>query len=253
MPQQTQEETGRRLDLSVTQVAASALATVVGAVLASELGVYGTVLGAAVVSVGATTGTAVFQHLFRRTGDQLRGAAVQPDTEQPEPTAVARPDLLETADPAATAGVLNSGWNEPQLVRARRRWTWKSYAVVSALVFGLAMVPIVVVELVAGKPMHDITTGQTGSGTSFNPGGGTPATPPPGSPTPSSGSTDPSHVPSSSPSPSTSPSPSPSTSPSPDASPSPTPSGAGSTPTTTGAPTAPADDAATVPASPSGS
>ncbi|MEV7121893.1 hypothetical protein [Kitasatospora griseola] len=151
------EEKGerKRLDLTMTQVAASALATVVGAVLASELGVYGTILGAAVVSVGATTGSAVFQHLFKRTGERLRnrGAESVP-VEPPRP---------------APAGGISQDWNAPQLVRAKRRWTWKSYTAVSVLVFAIAMVPIVAVELAAGKPLHDITTGQDGSGTSFNP------------------------------------------------------------------------------------
>ncbi|MFI9201750.1 hypothetical protein [Streptomyces sp. NPDC053048] len=72
---------GRRLDLSVAQVAGSALAAVVAALLAGKLGVYGTVIGAGVVSVVATTGGTVFQHVFKRTGEQIREAA----TVQPEP------------------------------------------------------------------------------------------------------------------------------------------------------------------------
>ncbi|MGI5340497.1 hypothetical protein ACQEVS_25430 [Streptomyces sp. CA-181903] len=68
---------GKRLDLSVAQVAGSALAAVVAALLAGKLGVYGTVIGAGVVSVVATTGGTVFQHLFRRTGEQVRDVAVQ--------------------------------------------------------------------------------------------------------------------------------------------------------------------------------
>ncbi|MFF4159073.1 hypothetical protein [Streptomyces sp. NPDC001678] len=66
---------GRRLELSVAQVAGSALAAVVAALLAGKLGVYGTVLGAGVVSVVATTGGTVFQHLFKRTGEQIRDVA----------------------------------------------------------------------------------------------------------------------------------------------------------------------------------
>ncbi|WP_193581926.1 hypothetical protein [Streptomyces mobaraensis] len=68
---------GKRLDLSVAQVAGSALAAVIAALLAGKLGVYGTVIGAGVVSVVATTGGTVFQHLFRRTGEQVRDAAAQ--------------------------------------------------------------------------------------------------------------------------------------------------------------------------------
>ncbi|MGW4807001.1 hypothetical protein [Kitasatospora sp. NPDC004272] len=158
-PDRAEQETGRRrLDLTAAQVAASAMAAVAGAVLASELGVYGTILGAAVVSVGATIGSALFQHLFKRTGEQLRNA-VERGTES---TPAARPK------PAPANGI-SRDWNAPRVLRAKRRWTWKSYAAVSGLVFVLAMVPIVAVELAAGKPMHDITTGQDGGGTSFNP------------------------------------------------------------------------------------
>ncbi|MFF5444265.1 hypothetical protein [Streptomyces sp. NPDC012888] len=64
-----------KLDLSVAQVAGSSLATVAAALLASKLGVYGTILGAGVVSVVATAGGPVIQHLFRRTGDKVRETA----------------------------------------------------------------------------------------------------------------------------------------------------------------------------------
>ncbi|GAA2818066.1 hypothetical protein GCM10010441_48130 [Kitasatospora paracochleata] len=227
-----QEVRRRRIDLSVAQVAASALAAVVGAVLASELGVYGTVLGAAVVSIGATTGGAVFQHMFRRTGEQLRSAVVRGSApERPEPPRAA---------PAGLSGLsgLSSEWNTPRVLRARRRWTWRSYAIASALVFVLAMAPIVVVELAAGRPLNAITTGQSGTGTSFNPG--RPAAPRQETDTQRPGgagdradvpSAAPSHSPSAPPSASPSGSPtgaasaSPSAPPSPPASPSPSPGG----------------------------
>jgi hypothetical protein len=67
----------RRLDLNVPQVAGSAVASVVAAKFASNLGVYGTILGAGVVSAIATFSGSVFQHFFRRTGEQIRDAAVQ--------------------------------------------------------------------------------------------------------------------------------------------------------------------------------
>ncbi|MEV4616302.1 hypothetical protein AB0K43_27470 [Kitasatospora sp. NPDC049258] len=186
-------EGGRgRLDLSVAQVAASALATVVGAVLASELGVYGTIIGAAVVSVGATVGSAFFQHLFRRTGEQLRGAVDR------GPGATANglrqvPAACE-AGPAAPSGE----WNEPQLVRARRRWTWRTGAAVSVLVFALAMVPILAVEVLAGEPVSSLTGGDSRTGTSFNPGRGESVRSPSG-PERSTGGSDPAAVPPSAP------------------------------------------------------
>ncbi|NGN66717.1 hypothetical protein G5C51_22785 [Streptomyces sp. A7024] len=81
---QKQSETGterpngdqKKIDLSGAQVAGSAAATVVTAFLASSMGVYGTIIGAGVVSVGATAGGAVFQHFFRRTGEQIKEVAV---------------------------------------------------------------------------------------------------------------------------------------------------------------------------------
>ncbi|MDH6136034.1 hypothetical protein P3T37_005453 [Kitasatospora sp. MAA4] len=162
----------KRIDLSVAQVAASALAAVVGAVLASELGVYGTIIGAAVVSVGATTGGAVFHHVFRRTGEQLR--EVTDRAAGPGVNALTQVPLTDTAPvPAAWLPDGPSGeWNDSPVLRARRRWTWKTYTAVSALVFGIAMVPIVSVELAWGKSVHSMTTGQDGGGTSIFPGGG---------------------------------------------------------------------------------
>ncbi|MGK4580809.1 hypothetical protein [Kitasatospora sp. HPMI-4] len=184
-----------RIDLSVAQVAASALAAVVGAVLASELGVYGTILGAAVVSIGATTGGAVFQHLFRRTGEQIRsavdrgpGVTVNDLRQVPADGAVASP----MASP-----VISPEWNEPQTVRAKRRWTWKTYSAVSGLIFVLAMTPILAVELIADKPMHSIVTGDgSSSGTSLNPGRRSEQPPPADHPSGGSAGTDPSTVPS---------------------------------------------------------
>ncbi|MFB7155167.1 hypothetical protein ACFCYA_37795, partial [Streptomyces virginiae] len=75
----------KKLDLSVAQVAGSSLATVAAALLASKMGVYGTILGAGVVSVVATAGGPVIQHLFRRTGDQLRESA-RPKARQAPPS-----------------------------------------------------------------------------------------------------------------------------------------------------------------------
>ncbi|MBO1335747.1 hypothetical protein [Streptomyces sp. VRA16 Mangrove soil] len=83
----------KRLDLSVPQVAGSAVAAVVAAKLASGLGVYGTILGAGVVSALATCGGTVFQHFFRRTGEQIRDVAVtaKPKGRQVPVTAEGRP------------------------------------------------------------------------------------------------------------------------------------------------------------------
>jgi hypothetical protein len=67
---------GRRIDVSATQVVASLLATVTGAVAASYLGVAGTLIGAAIGSVASTAGTSLYRHYLARSQERLRKAAV---------------------------------------------------------------------------------------------------------------------------------------------------------------------------------
>src|SRR3954452_24197237 len=77
-------------DISGAQVAGSALAAVSAAVVASFLGVGGTVLGAALGSIVASVGGAIYSHSFRRAGDRLGETRVL--------TVVTRP-LAGRADP----------------------------------------------------------------------------------------------------------------------------------------------------------
>lgn len=73
-----------RLNLTTSQVAASALAACCASIVASYLGVAGTVIGAAIGSVVATIGAAVYAHLFRRGGDRIK-QTLQVTTVVPEP------------------------------------------------------------------------------------------------------------------------------------------------------------------------
>jgi hypothetical protein len=66
---------GRRIELSATQVIASLLAAVTGAVAASYAGVAGTVIGVAVMSLASTAGAAVYKHYLARSKERLRSAA----------------------------------------------------------------------------------------------------------------------------------------------------------------------------------
>ncbi|MEU9720938.1 hypothetical protein [Streptomyces sp. NPDC047976] len=135
------EEQGRRkLDLSVTQVAGSSLATVAAALLASKMGVYGTILGAGVVSVVATAGGPVIQHLFRRTGDQLRESA------RPRARQVPSPDGEQgTAVPAPAPGEFGEATVHGTRVRG-----WKRTAVASGAAFALALGGLGTYEAFAG-------------------------------------------------------------------------------------------------------
>jgi hypothetical protein len=64
----------RGLQLSGTQVTASVLATLTGAVAASYLGVGGTLVGAAVGSLASTMGTEIYKHYLLRSQERLRTA-----------------------------------------------------------------------------------------------------------------------------------------------------------------------------------
>ncbi|MFB7247422.1 hypothetical protein ACFCYX_33750 [Streptomyces populi] len=151
----------RRLDLSVPQVAGSAVAAVVAAKLASYFGVYGTILGAGLVSVVATCGGTLFQHFFRRTGEQIRDVTVP-----------ARPK------PRPLPGPLGE-FTEGTVYRARVK-SWKRPLVATALVFGVTMAGITTYETVSGRSFsgdgasttvgdafkgHTAGSGSSGSGT----------------------------------------------------------------------------------------
>jgi hypothetical protein len=65
----------RRIELSIIQVASSVLAAVTAAIVASSLGVAGTIIGVAIVSFATTAGTAVYRYYLGRTQERLRSAA----------------------------------------------------------------------------------------------------------------------------------------------------------------------------------
>ncbi|MFC8872969.1 hypothetical protein ACFUAC_35875 [Streptomyces sp. NPDC057148] len=149
------EVRSRRIDLSVPQVAGSALAAVVAAKLASSFGVYGTILGAGLISVIATCGGSVLQHFFKRTGEQLRvkrtGGALRT---VPAPAA--------GAGPAMAPG----GFTEGTVYRARTRGR-KRPLVAAALVFGVTMAGITAYELASGETLsggQSTTVGSAFSG-----------------------------------------------------------------------------------------
>lgn len=158
-------EERRRIELNGTQVAASALAAVSSAFLLSSLGAAGTMIGAAIASVCATVGSAVYIHLFRRTGDQLRDVRAQMTTHPRQPAIPAPPGsedatrVMPVFDPGrgaaaeplpALPGTAASGGSRDG-ERPRNR-TWLARSVVGAVaVFAIAMAAITVTELGMGK------------------------------------------------------------------------------------------------------
>ncbi|MBM9435223.1 hypothetical protein JT723_05095 [Streptomyces bryophytorum] len=182
------------------QVAGSAVAAVVAAKLASNLGVYGTIVGAGVVSVLGTCGGSILQHFFRRTGRQVQEVAVQarpgvrrireqawPRADRADRTAPTRALPAQTAplpDPGIADGYGDScgdGYGEATSYRAGAKRNWKRPAVAVALAFGLTMAGITVYEAAAGENIsghgHGTTIGNAVTGHGSAHSGGTPPTP----------------------------------------------------------------------------
>ncbi|MGW0465921.1 hypothetical protein ACWDX6_11690 [Streptomyces sp. NPDC003027] len=149
-------ETAKRLDLSVAQVSGSAIAAVVAAKLASTLGVYGTILGAGVISVIATCGGSVFQHLFKRTGEQIRVVAVQaePVKASPRPARRAAPDRTRVPPAAGEpAAPPNDGEFGLPTTHGTRVRGWKRSAVAAGVVFLVSMGGITGYELISDQDL----------------------------------------------------------------------------------------------------
>ncbi len=135
-------EPRRRLDLSLTQVVAGALAAVSAAWAASVLGVAGTVIGAAVVSVAITVLSAVYQHGARRTAERLRArrraelAAAPWDADDDDAFDLQRTMVLPALD-----------------LEHERGYRWGRIALLSLGVFLLAMAAVTVLELSTGRTL----------------------------------------------------------------------------------------------------
>jgi hypothetical protein len=209
----------RRFEISGTQVVASVLATVTGAVAASFLGVAGTIIGAAVMSVAGTAGSAVYNHYLGRTARRLRSAGpamrqragedvttagahgtAQPGTRPVEQRAQPVVSSAVTVADAWDPGSLHPGSPDPGFPHPgslhpgsphpgdagtpsgwlRRRPRWLLGAVASAGIFVGVIAGITVFELAAGKPLAAVVWHRSGSGTSV--GGGNVAPDPAASP-----------------------------------------------------------------------
>lgn len=177
------DDTSRKIDLNLTRVAASALAAVTAAVLASELGTAGTLIGAAAASVITTVGTAVYKTYLERSRDRVRSLARRT---RPLPAAQERSGI-ERVHPAAVNAPLGDeqrtdGIREPQVRDHSRRFArlrWGAMVVGALGAFVLAMMVITGFEWASGG-----TVGGNGSGTTIGrvvadqPGPRKPATPP---------------------------------------------------------------------------
>jgi hypothetical protein len=103
----------RGLHLSGTQVIASVLATLTGAIAASYLGVAGTLIGAALGSIASTLGTEIYRHYLLRSQEGLKSAGeILVHRTTGEHTATQYPATEQTAtqpNEATTRGAATQG------------------------------------------------------------------------------------------------------------------------------------------------
>ena len=152
----TDKDEPKGLQLSATQVAAGALASVSSAVVASFFGLAGTLIGAALASVISTVSAALYSSSLRKTNEKLRTARSQLTGRQSpvvETTAAA-------AAPATPATKVLPAHLDPRRAPARRpRPRWTRVAVYAAAVFAIAMGVITGIELIGQKPVSALVGG----------------------------------------------------------------------------------------------
>jgi hypothetical protein len=182
------DDTTRKTNLNLTHVAAASLAAVTAAVLGSELGATGTLIGAAGASVITTVGTAVYQASLERSRERVRFLAQRAQRAQPSPTCLtgSRTERFHPTAANAPLGdkrLTNSTDRRPQPWDRSRRFTtlrWGSVAMGTLGGFVLAMIVITGFEWASGE-----TIGGNGKGTTIGrvvndqPGPQKPAIPPP--------------------------------------------------------------------------
>ncbi|MDK1475933.1 hypothetical protein QNO07_21365 [Streptomyces sp. 549] len=172
----------KKIDVSVAQVAGSTLAAVIAALIAGRLGVYGTFIGAGVVSVVATTGGPVFQHLFRRTGEQVKDVTVAaaprarrtarlprgatPAGANAGANAIGDTNADGSADGAADRDVRSEGYGAAVTHGTRSR-RWKRSLLPAALVFAVAIGGLTTYELLSGTNVSGGRGGTTSFGEAF--------------------------------------------------------------------------------------
>ena len=142
------------MPLDLTKLIASAVGSVLAAIVLSRFGVAGTLTGAALGSVVSTVGTELNQHYISKSSRRLQELrAAQRRQGRAEAGADAEPSAPAPA-PAAPD-------------RQRPAWmSWKALAALGVGGFLVAMLVITGVELVVGKPLAGLFGNEVSGGRS---------------------------------------------------------------------------------------
>lgn len=152
---ETERPPTQRLQLSATQLIASALAAVTATVAGSFLGVSGTVIGAAVASVLTVTGNAVYAHSLKRTSERVR-TVVPP---------VGRWHAHDSHDNPVEPDHARTTKLEPVDKQPRKPLSRRQLAIAAVGLFAAVLALVTTVELAAGSPLSDLLRGKSGQGT----------------------------------------------------------------------------------------
>ncbi len=137
----------RRLGISATQVAGSALAAVSAAFAASYLGVAGTVIGAALGSIVATVGTATYTASLQRGGQVVRRTV--------------------RTGPSVGASAPRVRPPAPERTRSLPALPWPRLALAAAAVLAITLGTLTAVEQLTGQPVSTLTAGGSAGGTTL--------------------------------------------------------------------------------------
>lgn len=168
MTEERTTEQRNRLEINYVQVVASALAAISSAVLLSTVGVAGTIIGAAIGSVFATAGSALYSYSIRLSRERVARAQAAAFARMQAARAgmFTRPMDRPGAEPADLPDeVAPPEENEPPAWReALRRLPWKWIALIAVGVFVVAMIVILCFELIVGRSVSQITGGTSDTG-----------------------------------------------------------------------------------------
>jgi hypothetical protein len=134
-----------RAALSLVQVAASALAAVSAAVVASFFGLAGTLIGAGLASVISTVSATLYSSSLQRTRQRLLQARTQ--FAGPPPSPASRPAAR------STGGGLPRALDPRRPLARRRPRQWSRAGVGAAAVFLVAMGIVTGIELIGQRPV----------------------------------------------------------------------------------------------------
>ena len=151
------KESNPRLEINPIQVMASALAAVTSAVLLSTLGTAGTIIGAALGSLIATAGAAIYSYSIRISRERV--AAVQA-------AAIAKVNRKRTGASTRQIEVEEKHGDQGRALwrEALARLPWKWIAIIAGAVFVIAMIVIISFELITGRSVSTVTGGTDGGG-----------------------------------------------------------------------------------------